>query len=171
MDFSTHSFNPELSKPRLFNHKLFHLWLFNPRHFFPPGLKKQQQIFKGWVWAVSGLHSWYMYRKVVSSGLVYSLGQRSQYISMKFPLYINSLRILGCATKPSLGRCAPACNFRVIEELYFTSRINFFQNAQWFQVGWRIGPKESKQLLKLLAVLMLPLLFLGKYKTFKMVAW
>ena len=70
------------------------------------------------------------------------------------------LTMYGIAVKP---RCAHNCG--AIEELYFTHRINFFQNAQWFQVGWRIGPKESKQLLKLLAVLMLHLLFLGKFHT------
>ena len=39
------------------------------------------------------------YRKVASSSLfLNSFGQRSQYISIKFPL-INSLKILKCATK------------------------------------------------------------------------
>ena len=55
---------------------------------------------------------------------------------------------------------------KIVQTLFnykWTCSIIFFQNAQWFQLGWRIGPKESKQLLKLLVVLMLHLLFLGKF--------
>ena len=54
---------------------------------FPPGFKKFQRLGLGSKWA-----SLLIYRKVVSSWPVYysildSLGQRSQYISIKFPLH------------------------------------------------------------------------------------
>ena len=61
------------------------------------------------------------YRKVASSSLfLNSFGQRSQYISIKFPL-INSLKILKCATNRDSPLLATLQYFTAQSEILSTS--------------------------------------------------